>query len=211
MNKYLLLWKKYAYVLLTLIFIMGLYDSRIFLIFIFCMLGPFALGLFNGRFWCGNICPIGNFFDHVVLKISKNRRVPNFFKAKWFKILTLLIMFTMFIMEIIAAKGNLFGYGKVFYRMIIESIVIGAFLSLFYNHRTWCHFCPMGSMGAFIAQFRKNRKLLNISASCVSCKACEKKCPMGISPYNYIGGAIDNPNCIQCKTCCDACKFKSII
>ena len=210
MNKYLVLWKKYAFVFLALIFILGLLDSRIFLIFIICMLGPFVLGLFNGRFWCGNICPIGNFFDHIVLKLSKGRRVPDFFKAKWFKILALLIMFAMFAMEILMAKGNWFGYGKVFYRMIIESIVIGAFLALLYNHRTWCHFCPMGSMGAFVSQFRKNRKLLNVSGNCIKCKTCKEKCVMGISPYDYKGRVIDNPNCIQCKACCNACESKAI-
>ena len=210
MNKFLVVWKKYAFIFLTLVFILGLFDSRIFLIFIICMLGPFALGLFNGRFWCGNICPIGNFFDNVVIKISRSKRVPHFLKTKWFRVLALVIMFSMFIMEVMAAKGNLFGYGKVFYRMIIESIVIGAALSLLYNHRTWCHFCPMGSMGGFIAQFRKSRKLIVVAKECASCKICEKECPMGISPYKYKGQAIDNSNCIQCKNCCSKCNIKAI-
>jgi ferredoxin-type protein NapH len=210
LNKFLILWKKYAFIFLTLIFILGLFDSRIFLAFIICMLGPFALGLFNGRFWCGNICPIGNFFDNVVIKISRSKRVPHFLKIKWFKVLALVIMFSMFIMEMLMAKGNVYGYGKVFYRMIIESIVIGAALALLYNHRTWCHFCPMGSMGAFISQFRKNRKLIIVSKECASCKLCKKKCPMGISPYEYKGQAIDSSNCIQCKNCCSSCNIKAI-
>ena len=86
----------------------------------------------------------------------------------------------------------------VFYRIIVVTTIIGIVLSLFYNHRTWCSFCPMETIASVISKFRKNKNVLRVSSSCVSCKICEKKCPLGIVPYDYKGDILSHPDCIQC-------------
>lgn len=119
-------------------------------------------------------------------------------------------MFTMFGLGIKENWGNPAGIGMVFYRIIVITTLIGVVLSLFYSNRTWCHFCPMGSIAAFISYFRKNKKVLEVSNTCVKCKKCEKRCPMGIIPYDYKGNTLSHPDCIQCARCIIACPKKSI-
>lgn len=68
----------------------------------------------------------------------------------------------------------------------------------------------MGSIAAFISYFRKDKKVLEVSNTCVNCKICEKNCPMGISPYDYKGSVLSHPDCIQCAKCVIDCPKNSI-
>jgi polyferredoxin len=204
------LWKKYSYLLLLTFIIVSLFDFRIGIVAIICMIAPIIVAFFRGRYWCGNLCPRGNFYDNVVTKFSKKRAVPKLLKSTYFRVFVVLFMFTMFGLGIKQNWGDLAGIGMVFYRIIVITTLIGIGLSLFYNHRTWCHFCPMGSISAFISYLKKEKKVLEVSNSCVSCKICEKKCPMGILPYEYKGDALNHQDCIQCAKCVIACPKKSI-
>ncbi|MBU3213779.1 4Fe-4S binding protein [Clostridium estertheticum] len=177
---------------------------------VICMIAPIIVSIFKGRFWCGNLCPRGSFYDNVMSRFSKKKAVPKFLKSTYFRVFVVLFMFTMFGLGIKNNWGNPTGIGIVFYRMIVVTTLLGIVLSFFYSNRTWCHFCPMGSLAAFISSFRKNKKVLEVSNTCVSCKICEKKCPMGISPYNYKGDVLSHPDCIQCAKCVIACPKKSI-
>lgn len=210
MNKVFKLWKKYSYVVLFAFLILSLFDFRISLIVIICMLGPVILSIFRGRFWCGNICPRGNFYDNIVSEFSNNKPVPKFLKSTFFRILVIIFMFTMFGLGIKNNWGSPLGIGMVFYRMILMTTIVGVILSFFYNNRTWCNFCPMGSIASFISSFRKNKKVLQVANSCVSCKICERKCPMEILPYEYKGNILNHSDCIQCGQCAIACPKKSI-
>lgn len=49
-----------------------------------------------------------------------------------------------------------------------------------------------------------------MSASCVSCKLYEKKCPLGLVPYDYKGNILIHLDCIQCGKCAIACPKKAI-
>ncbi|WP_333860521.1 4Fe-4S binding protein [Clostridium sp.] len=203
-------WKKYSFILLIVFILLGLFDLRFAVVAILCMVLPVIISVFRGRFWCGNLCPRGNFYDNIVSKFSNKRKVPKFLKSPYFRLAVVVFMLSMFTFGIKKNWGDFYGVGMVFYRIIVITTILGIVLSLFYNHRTWCHFCPMGSIAAFISWLRKNKRILQVSQSCVSCKVCEKKCPLGIVPYKYKGSPLNHFDCIQCGKCAEACPKKAI-
>lgn len=210
MTKFFSLWKRYSYVVLIVFVVLGLFDLRYALAAIVCMVAPIIVSIFRGRFWCGNLCPRGNFYDNIVSKFSNKRKVPKILKSTFFRIIVIIFMFSMFGFGISKSWGNLYGIGMVFYRMIVVTTIVGIILSLFFNHRTWCNFCPMGTIASFVSKARKNKKVLQVSSTCVSCKLCEKKCSLGIVPYEYKGDLLSHPDCIQCGECVSVCPKKSI-
>jgi ferredoxin-type protein NapH len=210
MTKVLKVWKKYSFLVFFAFIILSLFDMRIALAAIVCMTAPVIIAIRKGRYWCGNLCPRGNFYDNVISKISKGRKVPAFFRSFYLRMIMVIFLFTMFTLGIYQNWGNLYGIGMVFYRIIVITTLVGIILSLFYNHRTWCHFCPMGTLAAIISKLGKKKKVLQISSDCISCKLCVKKCPLGIVPYKYKGNSINHPDCIQCGKCVDICPKKAI-
>ncbi|MNO01487.1 ferredoxin [compost metagenome] len=68
----------------------------------------------------------------------------------------------------------------------------------------------MGTAASIISKFRKSKDVLQVSASCVSCKVCEKKCPLGLVPYDYKDNILSHPDCIQCGQCVKVCPKKAI-
>ncbi|MDK2829532.1 MAG: ferredoxin-type protein NapH [Clostridium butyricum] len=207
---FLKLWKKYSFTLLIGFVLLGLFDLRFAVVAIICMIAPVVVAIFKGRFWCGNLCPRGNFYDNVVSKFSNKKNPPKFFKSYYFRAVVLIIMMTMFTLGVKENWGNLYGIGMVFYRIIVVTTIIGIVLSLFYNHRTWCHFCPMGTLASIVGKFRKSKNVLQVAPTCVLCKLCEKKCPIGLVPYDYKGDILSHPDCIQCGKCVAACPKKAI-
>lgn len=207
------LWKKYSYTLLLGFIVLGMFDLRVGLSAIICMLAPVVLSIWKGRFWCGNICPRGNFYDRVMINFKGKRRVPRFFRSAWFRTLVTLFMLTVFTAGITRNWGNPYGIGMVLYRLIVVTTIIGIVLGLFFKNRTWCSFCPMGSLAALTGYFRNkknSRNMLQVSSSCVNCKICARKCPMDIEPYEYKNGSITHHDCIQCASCAYACPKGSI-
>ncbi|MGO5066945.1 MULTISPECIES: 4Fe-4S binding protein [unclassified Clostridium] len=203
--------KRYSYIILIFFIIAGIFNAKVALTAIFCMIGPIFLAfLGKGRFWCGNICPRGSFFDNVLINFSRKSKIPNFLKSKFFRISVIVFMFYMFGNGIYKNWGTPMGVGLIFYRMIVITTFVGIILSFLYNNRTWCNFCPMGTIASIISFFKKDRKKLIVSSNCVYCKLCKTACPMGIVPYKYKGNPIEHPDCIQCGKCIKSCPKNAI-
>lgn len=210
MTNFLKYWKKYSFMLLFIFVGLGLLDLRFALAAIVCMVAPIIVSVFKGRFWCGNLCPRGNFYDNIVSRFSKKKPVPKFLKSKFFRGFMVAFLMSMFGSGLYKNWGNLYGMGMVFYRIIVVTTIVGIVLSLFFNERSWCSFCPMGTIASVIAKVRKNKNVLHVSSSCVSCKLCAKKCSLGIVPYDYIGNVLSHPDCIQCGKCVEVCPKNAI-
>lgn len=210
MKKMLALWKNNSYLVLLVFITWGLFDFRIAIAAVVCMVAPIIVSAFKGRFWCGNFCPRGSFYDNIISNFSNNKKVPQFLKSKLFRTIMVVFMMTIFALGVHKNWGELNGIGLVFYRMIVVTTIVGIILSLFYNQRTWCYFCPMGTIASAISKFRKSKNVLQVSSNCVSCKICEKKCSIGIVPYEYKENILSHPDCIQCGKCVNACPKNAI-
>ena len=202
-------WKKYSFVVLLAMIVASLFDFRFALAAIFCMLSPIVISFFAGRFWCGNLCPRGNFFDRVMKKIAAKRAVPRLFKSVPFRVAVFAFMMTMFALGIRKNWGDLAGIGFVFYRMIVVTTLVGIVFSLFWNERAWCSFCPMGSVAAMISHFRRHPSPVFINADCISCGKCAKACPMMLHPAKYKKGKLLEADCLRCGKCVEVCPKKA--
>lgn len=204
------LWKKYSFLLLLAFIVFSLFDFRIAIAAVICMAAPILVSIFKGRYWCGNLCPRGSFYDTLVSRFSNHRRVPAFLISKYFRAFMILLIMTMFTLGLKSNWGNPYGIGMVFYRIIVITTIVGILLSLVYNHRTWCNFCPMGTIAAMISKLRKSKKTLQVTNTCVSCGLCARECPMQIVPQEYKNGYLNHPDCIQCGKCSAVCPKKAI-
>ncbi|OLS02612.1 4Fe-4S binding protein [Tissierella creatinophila] len=216
--------RNYGWLLTVLIAIGGLWEPRLGLIVVFIMAGLTISGFFTGRYWCGNICPHGSLFDRVLLPISRNKKIPEFIKSKPM-ILGFLVFFTFNFSRKLIEISKLWGsfaflekLGMLFSNTYLMVLIVGGFLAIFLNARTWCQFCPMGSIqkashtfGKLLGVTKKTEKKITISNAelCRSCGKCAKVCPFQLSPYLEFSqeNQFDNPNCIKCSTCVVNCPF----
>lgn len=132
MNKLFKVWKKWSYILIIAFLILGMFDFRIGLVALICMVAPIIVAIFKGRFWCGNLCPRGNFYDNVVSKFSNKKKVPKFIKSVYFRLTAIVLMLTVFTTGMIKNWGDLYGMGFVIYRLILITTIIGIILAPFY-------------------------------------------------------------------------------
>lgn len=205
------MYKKYGYLIFLFFLVLSLFDMRFAVIAIICMVAPVALAISGrGRYWCGNYCPRGNFYENVLARFSPKKKVPKLLKSTGFRAFMVFLIIFNFTMGVYKNWGNLYGIGFVFYKIIVITSIVGVVLGLFYNQRTWCNFCPMGTLSALVAKIKGRKINLEVDSSCVSCGLCAKACPMGISPKEYKEGKVQDSDCIFCQKCVYKCPKDSI-
>lgn len=217
--------RKYAWLFVPIVAVGGLWYPKLGLLIIPLMLTLMVMGFLRGKYWCGNICPHGSLFDYVILPISMNKKIPSFMKSK----ITMAIFFTWFMYMITSRTIKAFevfgtasfwdrlGYVFIFNYLIVT--IVGTILAVFVNSRSWCSFCPMGTMELLLYKLGKvlglNKKTdLKITASnpdkCIACGKCSKVCPVQLEPYKNFSdnNQFQNTACIKCSTCVVNCPVK---
>lgn len=224
-NRTFSLIRNYGWLFTLLVAIVGLWLPKLGLLVIAIMLGLMISGFFTGRYWCGNYCPHGSLFDKILLPHSRNIKIPEFLKSKIFIISFFIFFMYNFTRKILNAFETWGTYsfpdklGFVFVATYLVVLVIGGTLALFTTPRSWCQFCPMGSIqkgthaiGRATGVSKKTEKKLTISNKdeCLMCGKCSKVCPFQLEPYLNFSkkNQFDNLNCIKCSTCIENCPKK---
>jgi len=217
--------RKYGWMITVLVALGGQLEPKIGLLVVLIMAGLMITSFFSGRYWCGNICPHGSLFDWILLPVSRNKKIPEIFKSKAFIAVFLgffMWNFSRKIFGIVHLWGTydfLDKLGFIFSNTYLMVMVVGGLFAVFINPRTWCQFCPMGTMqkasyfvGDKLGVAKNTNKKVTIQTKdkCISCGKCEKVCPFQLAPYKEFNdnNQFDDMNCIKCETCVVNCPVK---
>ena len=221
-NRSFSLIRSYAWVLTALIGIGGQFIPRLGLLVPLIMLTLMVMSLFRGKYWCGNFCPHGSFFDNLLQPFSRNARIPEFLRSKYL-IAAFLIFFMynlgrrfIYVFEALGGAEFYDRMGLVFSTTYLMVLLAGGLLAITINARTWCQFCPMGTfqtlfykMGKFLGLNRNSDQKVTITHPdlCHSCGKCARVCPMQLKPYKEFkeSSQFNDENCIRCNTCVNNC------
>lgn len=203
--------QQYLFWILIAFLVVGLIYPLIGLFAIICMLAPVIMAPYKGRYWCGNFCPRGSFYDNLIAKISPKKPIPAIFRSNVFRVFIVVFIMGVFGIQMYYAWGDLSAMGEVFVRIILITTIVGIVLGVMYHQRTWCSFCPMGTMASWFSAKPKPMPLM-VENSCVNCKLCTTACPLQLSPYDAKGSkeGFTHIDCLKCSRCVEKCPKKAL-
>ena len=89
-------------------------------------------------------------------------------------------------------------------------ILLGFFAAAWKVPRFWCRYvCPTGAMMAVFQKYSITG-LKRDPVKCTKCPHCEIKCPMQINILDLPWEKFNDPECIMCMECIDACPHGSL-
>ena len=200
----------------------------------FAILGFFfVFGSIFGRTVCGWLCPFGLVQDllHKIPLFRKRKQLPYHSILKYGKYLVLfglVVIGSAFLFagfakvpafcKFICPSGTLMGalpllgmdeqlrsqIGGLFYWKL--GILVAFILLSVKVYRPFCQYlCPLGAIYGWFNRF----SLVQIQwekDSCISCMACQKACPVNLSPEKISVSA----ECIKCGRCVEVCSEKCL-
>ena len=214
--------RKYSWVLVPIVSFGSLYYPLLGLFVFAIMVVIMVTGFFQGRYWCGNLCPHGSLFDKVSMSASKFIKIPKIFKSpitRWVFFVLYMFMFFVRLNRVMPLWGNPAFLGKFGMLMgkqyLVMPTVLGFALSML-NPRSWCSFCPMGTFGQVFYKIGKATKLnhrfdkkVTIASvdKCHKCATCARVCPVQLTPFQNFNdnNQFDSELCIRCGTCVANC------
>lgn len=217
--------RRFAFVFTLLVAFGGQIFPKLGLLVIPVMIGLILTSFFKGRYWCGNICSHGSYYDFLLLPISRNGNIPKF--MRWFVLSLLVLAWFGFRMGTGFFNASL-AYGEadfwdklghVFVNAYVMVLVVGTVLGLLITPRMWCNVCPMGIMQkashflgrkSKVTRMTEEKVTLADKMQCHICGKCSRVCPMQLTPHKSFNdkNQFDSSNCIKCSTCVENCPGK---
>lgn len=166
-------------------------------------------GIFRGRWVCGNLCPRGSFLDTWFNLVSAKDDIPALLKGNKFRWATLSILMSFMVFRLAQNPSDINHWGLIFWQMCLITTLVALGLGLRYNARSWCSFCPVGTMASSIGG---GKFPLQVHSSCKVCGLCEDSCPMQleIAKHRHNGILVER-DCLKCSSCIRACPSKNIL
>ena len=164
-------------------------------------------GASKGRIVCGNFCPRGTFLDTFFQVVANNRPIPQFLFTPAFRWTVMGLMMGFMVYRIAQNPTDPMHWGMVFWTMCLATTLLAFVLGIAYRSRSWCAFCPVGTMANAIGGHKYQ---FSIASSCTTCGTCEKSCPMGFSIKEYRSDIFPNRDCLKCSSCEASCPKQAI-
>lgn len=189
-------------------FVQKIHESSFILMWI-----VFLLAVLLGPVLCGWVCPLGTFQEWLG-KLGRKlfgKRYNHFIPSRLDQYLRYLRYVSLFLVVYLTATSArlIFQDYDPYYAMynfwsdetaVSALLILGLtiLLSLFVE-RPWCKYaCPYGAVLGITNLFRVF-KIRRTAASCVSCKTCDRVCPMNIRVSE--GSEVLSHQCISCMRC----------
>jgi polyferredoxin len=194
----------YLGIIVLIVSIGGIFYPKLgyFLLLVFASL--MIIAPFRGRWFCGNLCPRGSFVDFWLAPLSRKLKIPPQFRSMWLRAPIFVVLMGFMVFRIIQTDGIVDRIGMVFVTLCILTTSIAILFGVIIAPRTWCSFCPMGTLQR--AMGGKKYQLKVDTEKCIDCKKCQKVCPMQL-PVIEIR---DDPDCIKCGRCIEACPKQAL-
>ncbi len=176
------------------------------------MLGGMVSAILGGRWFCGNLCPRGGFLERIVSKVSPNRTPPDWLRSKWMRIAFLILLPVMLTVNVSPNPLDWRQWGHALWMVCLVTTILGLVLALFFNSRSWCAICPMGTVQNWASSGDGISLQLN-SDICRKCMLCERVCPMHLKIINIDNdkvALIRSGDCIKCGECVAVCPAKAL-
>ena len=140
-------------------------------LFFFCI--PLIISLVWGtKGYCNRYCGRGQLFGLLGGRfgLSRKKDIPKWMKSKWFRYGFLIFFFIMFFQMLWntylwtfklpwhwAYHGTFFSPGVAqfafgFYSVMLTSTTLGMITMVLFKPRSWCVYCPMGTMTQLICK-----------------------------------------------------------
>ena len=176
------------------------------------MLAGLIGGIFRGRFVCGNLCPRGSFLDRCVAPISRDKHIPNFLRRMWLRGPLFVALMGFMIFRVFQRPENAIFWeylGRVFWLMCVVTTSLAVVLGIMIKPRTWCSFCPMGTMQNALGGGKFQLRI--DPESCIECGSCEKICPIDLPIVKYKNiGRVEERDCLKCFECIAVCQKEAL-
>ncbi|MCL6621347.1 MAG: 4Fe-4S binding protein [Syntrophobacterales bacterium] len=175
-----------------------------------CMVLGLGLAAFRGRTWCDWLCPRGSFEDAWLARLSRQTRIPEFFRRAPLRLAVLAFLMAMLTWQLLKRWPDPYAIGAFFVLLLTVTTGVAVVLGMIYQQRAWCYLCPIGTLAHWLG---KNRRPLTLAAErCTACQLCTRGCPMQLQPA-VLKAAPRMPHggdCLKCGLCVAACPRQAL-
>lgn len=185
-------WNDWLWIWSLIYLALGFFNIMFAYLGLICFAAPLLIAVFGkSKAYCNSYCGRGQLFEIIGsrLKMSRNRKTPNWMRSKLWRYGFLTFFMAMFLNMlyvtylVFAGTKNLsqavkilwtfrapwsfayhgtpfasqwsaqFAFG--FYGVMLTSTILGIITMLLFKPRSWCVYCPMGTMTQMICKAQK--------------------------------------------------------
>ena len=177
-------WYDFLWIVSLTYLILGFFNILFAWLGLLCFFIPLIISITKGnKAYCNRYCGRGQLFSVLGGRfgLSRKKDIPKWMKSAWFRYGFLIFFFIMFfqmlwnLKEIVtllwtfkipwhwAYHGTLFSKGAAqfafgFYSVMLTSTVLGFLTMILFKPRSWCVYCPMGTMTQLICKAKNHSR-----------------------------------------------------